>query len=110
MQMIDDVVRKKVVQILSDMLNGKTNIILGCHELDVLWHQGHDFIGIDFGEHYNNLSHIPLPAQYKLWNKDALRERLNELEAYKANVLYTARLLLEELSQIDDNYNELTLS
>ncbi|ETT76623.1 hypothetical protein C173_06391 [Paenibacillus sp. FSL R7-277] len=103
--MIDDVVRKKVVQILNDMLNGKTNIIVGCHELDTLWIQGHDFIGIDFGDHYTNLSHIPLPAQYKLWNKDALRERLNELEAYKANVLYTAKLLLEELNEIDDNYD-----
>lgn len=98
MLMIDDVIRRTVVQTLNDMLNGKTNIILGCLELDTLWHQGHDFIGIDFGEHYTNLSHIPLPAQYKLWNKDALRERLNELEAYKSNVLYTVRLLLEELN------------
>lgn len=103
--MIDDHVRRKVVQILNDMSDGKTNIILGCLELDTLWHQGHDFIGIDFGEHYTNLSHIPLPAQYELWNKDALREKLNELEAYKSNVLHTARLLLEELNNLDDIYN-----
>ncbi|BBI35956.1 hypothetical protein [Cohnella abietis] len=101
--MIDDFVKKKVIQILNDMINGTTNIILGCLELDALWHQGHEFIGIDFGEHYTNLSQIPLPAHYHLWNKDALSERLHELEAYKGNVLYTARLLLEELNQRNGN-------
>ncbi|WP_441958182.1 hypothetical protein [Paenibacillus sp. TAF43_2] len=94
----DDLVKNRVVQILNDMLNGKINIILGCLELDGLWHQGHTFIGIDFGEHYHNLAHIPLPAQYHLWNQEALKERIKELDAYKPNILYTARLLLDEIN------------
>lgn len=63
-------------------------------ELSALWHEGYDFIDYDFLEFYDHMQHIPLPALYHLWNQEALKDRIEELEAYKPRVLRQAKLFL----------------
>jgi hypothetical protein len=96
---MDDKIIDKVIAILTGMLNGEINVINGCSELDALWHQGNEFIGSDFGEHYSQLAHIPVPKQYGQWNQEVLMAKLQELENYKPNVISTARLLLNDLAK-----------
>jgi hypothetical protein len=94
----EQLVRNKVIRILLGMIKGETNIIYGCLELDALWHEGYEFIGADFGEHYSKLAHLPLPEQYELWDQEALMLKLKEVETYTPFVLSDARILLTELT------------
>jgi hypothetical protein len=91
-------VKKDVINILSDMIEGKKNIIVGCSELSNYLMEGYEFIYWDFEEFYYQLQQFPLPEQYHLWDEIELEQKLTELEiTYKPKIITLAKDLLAEL-------------
>lgn len=81
-----------VKSILEQMIDGIKNVINGCAELDALRLEGYDF-----SELYSHLQHYPLPKHYDKWDKDALDDKLKDLERLNNKVISLSLELLEEI-------------
>jgi len=90
-------IKKDVKEILEQMIDGRKNFIKGCAELSALRLEGYDFIYYDFDEFYSQLQQYPLPEQYLQWDKEALDQKLKELERLKDKVFALSLELLEEI-------------
>jgi hypothetical protein len=92
-------IKIKVISICSLIINDEVDIVSGCRELAMLRHQGHEFIPIIFVGYDSELDYIPLPSEYHLWNKEALKNKLQEMDNYKEAVLNSAKDLLQEMTK-----------
>lgn len=88
---------EEVIQVLEGMIDERIPIHLGCHVLSAMYHSGNEVIWYDFVEYCDNLNDVPLPMEYELWNKEALKIKLKKLDENKTEVLNMATELLNEI-------------
>ncbi|OWR32305.1 hypothetical protein CDO73_01465 [Saccharibacillus sp. O23] len=88
---------EEAIKVLEDMITERIPIHLGCHLLSAMHHSGNELIWYDFDEYYYDLSDIPLPGEYELWNQEALKIKLKKLEENKESVLSMAKKMLDEI-------------
>jgi hypothetical protein len=64
-----------------------------------MYSSGNETVWYDFIEYYDNLSDVPLPDEYGLWNEEALKIKLKKLDENKIQVLSMAKDLLNEIKR-----------
>jgi hypothetical protein len=78
------------------LLDGSVELLAGLRELCRLHHQpgGDEVVPDVFLGLHSDTDRFPGPAQYALWEPEALREHLAELEQYRPRILSAAREFL----------------
>jgi hypothetical protein len=95
------ITRQQVQQLLRGMLDESIDLLTGLRELSRLHSAGVRFIPIIFVGYDSETDSIPTPDEYYLWNQEALREKLKELDRYRKAILSECGILLERLVEFD---------
>ena len=99
--------RQEVQQLLRGMLNGSIDLLTGVRELSRLHSGGLDFIPVIFVGFDSETDSIPAPDKYHLWDQDALKEKLKELnDRYREIIIDECRALLSKLMETDATRRE----
>lgn len=88
--------KEEVLRILENLLGGELDLVDACRELTKLYHQGYDFIPIEFVGYDSEMDSIPLTKFRHLWNQQEL-EKILQSNPYKESVLNSAKKLLVQL-------------
>jgi hypothetical protein len=94
--------KQEVQQLLNGMLYGSIDLLTGVRELSRLHSGGLDFIPVAFVGFDSETDSIPTSDKYHLWDQDALKEKLKELnDIYRESILDECRALLSQLVKAD---------
>ena len=87
-------------RLLGKIIEDKIDIILGTRKLRELYFEaGEDFIPRTLGIGFDSeLDDLPIPDEYYMWNKDALKEKLKKADEYRNNIKKSAIEFLKTLS------------
>src|SRR5450631_3535788 len=87
--------RYRVTRILESMIRGGSALLPGLRQLVELYHNGYEFIPIDFVGHESETDSIPGPQTYHLWDPTALARVLSESLPYQEEIRKDAIALLK---------------
>ena len=89
--------RYRVTRILESMIPGGPALLPALRQLVGLYHQGYEFIPIEFVGYESETDSIPGPKTYHLWDPAALARVLSDSVPYQEKIRKNAISLLEDL-------------
>jgi hypothetical protein len=89
--------RYRVTRILESIIRGGSALLPGLRKLVGLYHQGYEFIPIEFVGYESETDSIPGPNTYHLWDPAALARVLSDSLPYQEEIRKDAIALLEDL-------------
>ena len=89
--------RYRVTRILESMIRDGSALLPGLRQLVRLYHQGYEFIPIEFVGYESETDSIPDPQTYHHWDPAALARVLSESLPYQEEIRKDAIALLEDL-------------
>ncbi len=90
--------KREVVLILKEMIADKIPLVRGLRQLVKLYHNGYDFIPINFVGYESETDSVPDPKQKHLWNGLAFWRGQRSLRLYRNAILREAKKFLEDLT------------
>lgn len=89
-------------RLLTDIIENKIDLVLATRKLrDLYFETGETFIPTTLGIGYESvLDDVPIPAEYQLWESDALKLALQKVDAYKGDIIRDAKLFLGILDTV----------